>query len=89
MSEAARAFSRVIKQERKARGVPMQAVAKALGISQQSIVFYEAGSRVPNIEIARKFAEYFGVSADYLLGMSYYRTTKEMEVTCERIASCE
>lgn len=82
------AFRRVVKEERKARGWSHAKMAELIGISQQSISFYETGGRVPDIRTARKIAECFGVSMDYLCGMSM-RRTGEKEVDCERIASCE
>ena len=48
-------------------------VAKAIGISYISIGNYENGTRIPNADVLIKLANYFDVSADYLLGITEYR----------------
>lgn len=45
-------------------------LAKVLGITQDSISLWEKGKRIPDTPYIAKLAEYFGVSADYLLGLS-------------------
>ena len=44
-------------------------VADKIGITEVSLSRYENGRRIPNIDILRKFAEYYNVSADYLIGL--------------------
>lgn len=43
--------------------------AKKMGINRTTYSNYEAGNREPDHGTLTKFAEYFGVSTDYLLGM--------------------
>lgn len=51
------------------RGDAKQAVfARKLGIPQNSYHRYEAGERVPDIDILSQMASRLGVSADWLLG---------------------
>ena len=45
-------------------------LANNLGFSVQRYNHYETGKREPDNQTLRLIAEYFGVSADYLLGMS-------------------
>lgn len=45
-------------------------LAKVLGITQDSISLWEKGKRIPDTPYIAKLAEYFDVSADYLLGLS-------------------
>lgn len=45
-------------------------VADAIGTTAQSLGRYEKGERIPDIFIASRLADYFGVSCDYLLGRS-------------------
>jgi transcriptional regulator with XRE-family HTH domain len=52
---------------RKSYGLPQMSLAKAFGISQNAINRYEHGTSVPH-EALKKYADYFDVSADYLLG---------------------
>lgn len=47
-----------------------QDVAAAVGTTRQAISQYADGSVQPNIEKLYKIAEYFNVSADYLLGFA-------------------
>lgn len=41
-------------------------VAKATGIAQESISFYENGKRIPSDEAKIKLAEYYGVTVQSL-----------------------
>ena len=52
-----------------------QDVAAAVGTTRQAISQYADGSVQPNIEKLYKIAEFFKVSADYLLGMSDITTS--------------
>jgi transcriptional regulator with XRE-family HTH domain len=52
---------------RKGYGMPQMALAKVFGVSQNAINRYEHGTSVPH-ETLCKYADYFDVSADYLLG---------------------
>lgn len=45
-------------------------IAEAVGISTMAYYRYESGKRLPDTEILSKLADYFNVSADYLLGRS-------------------
>ena len=56
--------------ERGKKKVSQEAVAKAIGISWRAYNRYESGERSPKIESLVALADYFGVSADYLLGRS-------------------
>ena len=58
-------------------------------ISQQSITFYESGTRVPSLEVANKLAKILNVSIDYLLGeedniiQKYYELNQKDRDTVE------
>lgn len=43
-------------------------VGAILGVSDSSIRKYEKGERTPTPEAIKKLSDYFGVSADYILG---------------------
>mgnify|MGYP000869190585 CR=1 FL=1 len=51
-------------------GLSQSKLGKALSLSPATIGYYENGDRLPDIETAARIAEYFNVSADYLLGLS-------------------
>ena len=54
---------------REERGLTMDELAEEIGMSPCSVYYYEHSKHVPNIVTLIKFAMYFGVSTDYLLGM--------------------
>ena len=60
---------------RKARNITQQRLAVDLGIDQASISSYEGGKYLPTVEVLIKIASYFGVSTDYLLGLSDVKGT--------------
>ena len=43
-------------------------LAKAVGITRQQIIRFEKGEATPNMADLRALADYFAVSADFLLG---------------------
>ena len=51
------------------KGVSQQEVANFLGVTRVAYTRYENGSRNPDPETLSKLAEYFGVTADYILGL--------------------
>lgn len=53
---------------RRRRGISQLKLACDLNMNQNSISRYENGEREADYETLIKFADYFGVSLDYLLG---------------------
>lgn len=51
-------------------------LAAALGVSKQIISAYENGDRPLSLDNLLKYADFFGVSADYLLGRTDIKTPK-------------
>lgn len=49
-------------------GVTQEAAAEAGGVTQTAYARYEAGKRIPRAQVLFRLAEFFGVSADYLMG---------------------
>lgn len=66
-------FSRSLTLLRKERGVSQRSVAKDLGISQALLSHYENGIREPGLAFVIKACDYYGVSADFLLGRTLTR----------------
>ena len=60
--------SRIIAELRKAQGWSQADLARRTGISQVMVGKYERGDALPSIEVAKKMADAFGVSLDYLVG---------------------
>lgn len=60
------------------------ALKEFLGVSAQAINQYKLGLSRPSLENLCKIASYYGVSADYLLGLSGTPSTKEdIKVACK------
>ncbi len=59
-----------IKDLREDRDLRQTDVAQAIGIDQRSLSNYETGKTNPDSETVIKLAKYFGVTCDYLLGVS-------------------
>ena len=55
-------------QLRRHAGLTQQALADHFHLSQQTIYKYERGHAEPDIETLKRFADFFGVSVDYLIG---------------------
>jgi transcriptional regulator with XRE-family HTH domain len=56
-------------------GLTQAEFAKKIGISQSVISYYTLNKREPGISIAKKIADFFGVSVDYMI-----RTDEELSV---------
>ena len=54
---------------RKEKGISQQALAKEIGVTQKVVDFWEKGINEPKASYIVKLAMFFGVSADYLLGI--------------------
>jgi len=63
-------FSSVLSQLRKERGISQKRAATDLGISQALLSHYEKGIRECGLDFVIKCAGYYGVTTDYLLGVS-------------------
>lgn len=66
-------FSRTLSLLRKEKAVNQRVVASALGISQALLSHYETGAREPGLNFIVKACDYYGVTADYLLGRTMLR----------------
>ena len=63
-------FPRVLSLLRKEKGISQKDAAKELGVSQALLSHYEKGIRECGLEFLIRAADFYGVSADYLLGRS-------------------
>ena len=66
----AREFAEVFASLRAERGLSQRQAAADLGISQALLSHYEKGIRQPRFEFVVRACGYYGVSADYMLGIS-------------------
>ncbi len=75
MDHVTETFSKRLKELR--NGESQEIAAKNIGISRGALSYYESGERKPDINILYSIAKYYGVSTDYLLGLS---DTKQMNI---------
>lgn len=61
-------IGKIIANLRKQKGWSQTELATESGVSREIIGKYERGEAVPSIEFAKRIAEAFGVSLDYLAG---------------------
>ncbi|WP_079475584.1 helix-turn-helix domain-containing protein [Marinococcus halophilus] len=65
---------------RKESGLNQTELAKKLGVGRTTYAMYEQGRRNPDYDTLSDIADFYGVTADYLLGRSNNRNlTKEQE----------
>ena len=63
-------FSANLSALRREKGVSQKQAAQSLGISQALLSHYEKGIRECPLDFVKKAAEYYSVTADYLLGIT-------------------
>ncbi len=64
-----------LKQLRKENGLSQQRLSMETGIAQVTVSEYESGRNFPSVKTLLRLAEFFGVSTDYLLGLTDIRGT--------------
>lgn len=62
-------FGERLKALRNEKDLTLMGLALETGLTTTAIYYWEIGSRVPRAEVIVTLARYFGVSADYLLGL--------------------
>lgn len=72
-------FAVVLSQLRKERGISQKKAATDLGISQALLSHYEKGIRECGLDFVIRCSEYYGVTTDYLLGVSNSRNGFDSE----------
>jgi len=66
-------FAQRVTELRKEKKINQAQLADRLGISRTSVNLYESAARVPDIQVLARYAEFFGVTTDYLLGLSDHK----------------
>lgn len=62
-------FPERLKELRIEKNLSQRALAKDLGVSQAAVARWESGLQTPNIDILILVSKYFGVTADFLIGL--------------------
>lgn len=60
-------FGIKLKELRIERGLSQRKLGEILGFCNQTVSFWETGSREPDLDALVKIADYFNVSVDFLL----------------------
>jgi transcriptional regulator with XRE-family HTH domain len=76
-------FAVILSQLRKERGISQKKAATDLGISQALLSHYEKGIRECGLDFVIRCSEYYGVTTDYLLGVSDSRNGFDSESLAE------
>ena len=54
------------------KGLSQRKLGELFNVCNQSVSFWETGSREPDLDTLKLIAEFFDVSTDYLLGLREY-----------------
>jgi len=65
-----RSFCQILGDLRREKGVSQRKAASDLHISQALLSHYENGAREPGLSFVCRACDYYGVTADYILGRS-------------------
>jgi repressor LexA len=63
-------FARRLRELREEKGLSIRQLAANLDMSHVAISYYENQKRVPDLLIAKQFADFFNTSCDYLVGLT-------------------
>lgn len=59
-----------IKELRQSSKISQKKLADAVGVDKRAVIFWEQEVNEPKASYIKKIAEYFGCTADYLLGLT-------------------
>ncbi len=65
-------WNEILKQERISKNLTQKQVAEFLQIARTTYTNYETGQREPSFEMLRKICDFYGITADYLIGRTDY-----------------
>lgn len=77
-------FAAILSQLRKERGISQKKAATDLGISQALLSHYEKGIRECGLDFVIRCSEYYGVTTDYLLGVSNSRNGLDIDALTDK-----
>jgi len=73
-------IDKILLKLREEMGISQEMAAKSLNVSRSALGYYERGERQPDASFIIKAADFFGVTADYLLGRSDYRSVENQAI---------
>ena len=65
-------FGKKLKELRQEKGLSQRKLGENLGVCNQTVSFWENGSREPDLDALVSLAKFFDVSLDFLLGLTDY-----------------
>ena len=68
-------YGKEFKSYRQSLNLSQEQLAKATGISQQAISFWEQDKRTPNMDDCITLADFYGITLDELVGRDFRRNT--------------
>jgi len=71
-------FAERIRKLRESNGLSTRMMADKIGTSHVAISFYENCKREPTLSVIKAYAKYFGVTTDYLIGITDEPYKKEV-----------
>jgi len=77
-------FGMKLKQLRTTKGLTQNDLAAVLEVNRATVSGYETGGVYPSVEILKKISEFFNVSADYLIGLTYDQKSTRGKLTAEQ-----
>ena len=81
-----RSFPETLSALRREKNINQRTAAAELGISQALLSHYENGAREPGLQFVCRACDYYGVSADYLLGRTDQPTLPTEQIERLRLA---
>ena len=82
-----RTFSEAMSALRHERGLSQRKAAAELRISQALLSHYENGAREPGLDFVVRVCDYYGVTADFLLGRTSEPTDEKLRRAAEELAA--
>lgn len=74
-------FKDILRELRTTAGLTQQELSDKLNVTHSTISKYERGDLEPNNTSLKRLADFFDVSADYLLGLSKEKTQQDERIT--------
>lgn len=77
-------FPSQLRDLRKKKGVSQKTLSEALGVSKSTVGLWETGDTLPDAKSVHDLADYFEVSADYIVGRTtVFSTDSNLRNACE------
>ena len=90
VSDDFKIFSKRLSVLMKERHITQDTLATTIGVKRQTVSLYKSGQSMPDAEVLRDIAVFFGVSSDWLLGLTDVRMPNtDVQAICARTGLSE